>query len=34
VRGRQMSMRVESTALDVTWQFGSPRLDMRPDGRR
>ena len=34
VRGRQMSMRVESTALDVTWQFGSPRIDMRPDGRR
>ena len=34
VRGRQMSMRVESSAVGVTWQFGSPRLDMRPDGRR
>ena len=34
IRARQMSMRVESTATGVTWQFGSPRLDMRPDGRR
>ena len=34
VRGRQMAMKVESTGLGVTWQLGSPRLDMRPDGRR
>ena len=34
VRGRQLSMRVESAATGVTWQLGSPRLDMRPDGRR
>lgn len=34
VRGRQMSMRVESSAAGTTWQLGSPRLDMRPDGRR
>ncbi|WP_290943627.1 hypothetical protein [Hyphomonas sp.] len=34
IRARQMSMRVESNATGVTWQFGSPRLDMRPDGRR
>lgn len=34
VRGRQLAMRVESTALGVTWQLGSPRLDIRPDGRR
>jgi hypothetical protein len=34
VRGRQMSVKVESTDLGVTWQLGSPRLDMRPDGRR
>ena len=34
IRGRQMSMRVESTATGVTWQFGSPRFNMRPDGRR
>jgi len=34
VRGRQLSMKVESTGLGVTWQLGSPRLDLRPDGRR
>jgi hypothetical protein len=34
VRGRQMSMKVESTAAGVTWQLGTPRIDMRPDGRR
>ena len=34
VRGRQMVMKVESNAAGVTWQLGSPRLDMRPDGRR
>jgi hypothetical protein len=34
VRGRQMVIRVESTALGVTWQLGSPRIDMRQDGRR
>ena len=34
VRGRQMVMKIESTAAGVTWQLGAPRLDMRPDGRR
>lgn len=34
VRGRQLAMKVESTGLGVTWQLGSPRLDLRPDGRR
>jgi len=34
VRGRQMSIKVESTAAGVQWQLGSPRLDTRPDGRR
>jgi hypothetical protein len=34
LRGRQMSMQVESTALGVAWQLGAPRLDIRPDGRR
>ena len=34
VRGRQMSMKVESSTAGVQWQLGSPRLDMRPDGRR
>tara|TARA_R100001163_G_C5062896_1_gene200058 strand:+ start:163 stop:2016 length:1854 start_codon:yes stop_codon:yes gene_type:complete len=34
VRGRQLSMRFESSAEGVTWQLGTPRLDIRPDGRR
>jgi hypothetical protein len=34
VRGRQLALKVESTALGVRWQLGSPRLDIRPDGRR
>jgi len=34
VRGRQMSIKFESTGLGVNWQLGSPRIDMRQDGRR
>ena len=34
IRGRQMAFRIESTALGVQWQLGSPRIDVRPDGRR
>lgn len=34
VRGRQFAMKVESTALGVSWQMGAPRLDMRLDGKR
>jgi hypothetical protein len=34
VRGRQLIMEVRSTGLDVQWQLGAPRLDIRPDGRR
>lgn len=33
VRGRQMSMKISSTDLGVAWQLGSPRIDVRPDGR-
>ena len=34
VRGRQIAFKMESTAVGVAWQLGSPRLEMRPDGRR
>jgi hypothetical protein len=34
VRGRQLAMKIESNQLDMTWQMGAPRLDIRPDGRR
>ena len=34
VRGRQLAVKIESTGTGVAWQLGTPRLDMRPDGRR
>ena len=34
LRGRQMAFRIESADLGVSWQLGSPRIDIRPDGRR
>jgi hypothetical protein len=34
LRGRQLSFRIESSDLGVSWQLGSPRIDIRPDGRR
>jgi len=34
VRGRQLAIKVESSEVGVTWQLGSPRIDMRADGRR
>ena len=34
IRGRQMSFRIESDKLGVAWQLGSPRIDIRNDGRR
>tara|TARA_R110000822_G_scaffold23016_1_gene71424 strand:+ start:676 stop:2652 length:1977 start_codon:yes stop_codon:yes gene_type:complete len=34
VRGRQMSIKLESTDAGVHWQLGSPRINIRPDGRR
>ena len=33
-RGRQMSIRVENTAVGVKWRLGAPRIDVRADGRR
>ena len=33
-RARQMALKVASDTLGVQWQLGSPRLDVRPDGRR
>lgn len=34
VRGRQLILRFESNQVGCTWQLGSPRIDVRPDGRR
>ena len=35
IRGRQIAFKIESSGqLGVNWQLGSPRIDIRPDGRR
>ena len=34
VRARQMSLKIESSGAGVIWQLGSPRIDIRADGRR
>jgi hypothetical protein len=34
LRGRQLAFRIESDSVGVAWQLGSPRIDIRPDGRR
>lgn len=34
IRGRQIVMRVYSNQLGTQWQLGSPRMDIKSDGRR
>ena len=34
LRGRQFSLKVSSDEVGTTWRLGSPRVDVRPDGRR
>jgi hypothetical protein len=34
VRGRSFALKVESTGTGVKYKLGTPRVDMRPDGRR
>ena len=34
LRGRQMTLQVASTGANMTWRLGSPRISLRPDGRR
>ena len=34
VRGRSFAIKVESTGVGVKYKLGTPRVDMRPDGRR
>jgi hypothetical protein len=34
MRGRQMSFKIENVERNVTWRLGSPRVDVRADGRR
>ena len=34
IRGRSMSLRVESNQSGTAWRLGDPRLDLRTDGRK
>ena len=34
LRGRSMALRVDSNEIGMTWRLGSPRVDVRQDGRR
>jgi hypothetical protein len=34
IRGRQMAFKVSSDSLGTQWQLGTPRIDVRQDGKR
>ena len=34
VRGRSFAIRIDATGSGVKYKLGTPRVDMRPDGRR
>jgi hypothetical protein len=34
LRGRSMSIRIESNQTDTAWRLGDPRVDIRTDGRK
>ena len=34
LRGRSFNLKVESSATETTWRLGTPRVEIRPDGRR
>jgi hypothetical protein len=34
IRGRMLTLRVQSTGVGVAWRLGIPRVDIRKDGRR
>jgi hypothetical protein len=34
LRGRAFALKVESNTAETQWRLGSPRLDIRPDGRQ
>ena len=33
-RGRQISLKIESSSASSTWRYGTLRVDVQPDGRR
>lgn len=34
LRGRSMALKIQSDTQGVQWKLGSPRVEIRPDGRR
>jgi hypothetical protein len=34
IRGRQISLRIESDNVNDYWKYGATRIDVQPDGRR
>jgi len=34
LRGRSFSLKIDSSEKEVTWRLGTPKVDIRPDGRR
>ena len=34
LRGRSFALKIASNDMGVAWRLGSPRVDIRPDGRR
>jgi hypothetical protein len=34
LRGRSMSLRIESAQVNTAWRLGDPRIDLRTDGRK
>ena len=34
LRGRSFAFKINSSATGVEWRLGTPRVDIRPDGRR
>ena len=34
IRGRSLNFKIESTEQNTAWELGTPRIDIRPDGRR
>jgi hypothetical protein len=34
LRGRSFAVKIESNTTDTQWRLGTPRVDIRPDGRR
>jgi len=33
-RGRQISVKIQSSSAESTWRYGTLRVDVKPDGKR